>query len=296
MLEKTPRPPPLRPQSDWLSDIPPSFAPASKRHAADRIGVIDVGSNSVRLVVFEGHCRSPAKVYDEKVMCGLGAQLQQTGALDPAGKARTMAALKRFAALAGSLGLGALTGVGTAALRDAVDGPAFRDELAEKTGIRLAIATGADEARLAGQGVLFGNPGAEGVVIDLGGASLEFARLADGAVVEGLTTPLGPLRLKALIEKGGDADAEIRRYLETLVNAYHLDGGMLYLVGGSWRALAKAQILRSRYPVGVLHEFAMDRRIATNLCRWAARQTPEQLGQIQGLSANRVGNMPLTAT
>ena len=283
-------------QGEFFEDHPPSFPPAGGQGRVERIGVVDVGSNSVRLVVFEGHCRAPAVVFNEKVMCGLGASLHQTGTLDPEGKVRAMAALRRFAALAPGLGVGALAGVGTAAIRDAVDGPAFRDQIAEETGIRLLIASGADEARLAAQGVLFGNPGAQGVVIDLGGASLEFARLlGDGEVGETVTTPLGPLRLAAGGRGPAEIDLEIARYLDTLRDTFFLDGDMLYLVGGSWRALARVQMIRSAYPVEVIHEFMMDRDTALTLCAWVIDAPVEELELLPGVSSNRIPHLALAA-
>ncbi|MEM8699961.1 MAG: Ppx/GppA family phosphatase [Pseudomonadota bacterium] len=280
-------------QGEFFGDAPPSFAPVAP--GVRRIGIVDVGSNSVRLVVFEGHCRAPAVVFNEKVMCGLGARLQDTGALDPEGKARALAALRRFSALTAGLNVGALAGVGTAALRDAVDGPAFRNEIEAETGIRLEIASGADEARLAAQGVLFGNPGAEGVVIDLGGASLEFGRIEGGAVTEGLTTPLGPLRLAAGGRTTSEIDREITRFLDTLRETYGLDGGTLYLVGGSWRALARIEMLRRQHPVEVIHEFTLDRAEAEGLCAWTAAASREDLEALGGLSSNRIPHLPLAA-
>ncbi|MEL6476159.1 MAG: exopolyphosphatase [Pseudomonadota bacterium] len=256
---------------------------------------MDVGSNSVRLVVFEGHCRSPAVVYNEKVMCGLGARLQDTGALDPEGKVRALSALRRFSSLMPGLNVGALAGVGTAALRDAVDGPAFRDQIEVETGIRLEIASGADEARLAAQGVLFGNPGATGVVIDLGGASLEFARIAGGRVGEGLTTPLGPLRLASRGRGPAEIDAEIARYLGTLRETYALAGGTLYLVGGSWRSLARIAMIRNAHPVEVIHEYSIDRASAVALCTWVSAADQAMLEALGGLSSNRIPHLPLAA-
>ncbi|MEM7507436.1 MAG: Ppx/GppA family phosphatase [Pseudomonadota bacterium] len=281
-------------QGEFFGDQPLSFAPASKRSNVKRIGVVDVGSNSVRMVVFEGHHRAPSVVFNEKVMCGLGARLQETGALDPQGKQRGLRALRRFAALAPGLHVGALAGVGTAAIRDAVDGPAFRDEIERETGIRLTIASGADEARLAAQGVLFGNPRARGVVIDLGGASLEFAHIAKGKVGEGLTTQLGPLRLARIGEEAG-IDAEIKRQLASVAESHHLGGGTLYLVGGSWRALARAAMSRSGYPVEVIHEFVMDPKRTQQLCAWLAEAGEEDLAGLTGISSARLAHLPLAA-
>ena len=177
-------------QGDLFAGQPRSFH--LPRPDDDRIGVVDVGSNSVRMVVFEGGRRCPAMVFNEKIMCGLGAELAETGRLSPSGRVRAMRALTRFVTLAPGLRIGALAAVATAAVREAADGAEFRDEVARETGIRLPIATGEDEARLAAQGVLFGNPAARGLVVDLGGASMELCPIGRGRTGRGVTPRSGP--------------------------------------------------------------------------------------------------------
>lgn len=255
--------------------------------AEGRIGVIDAGSNSVRLVVFEGGQRSPAVIHNEKVMCALGARLTDTGRLDPEGVTRALAALRRFAALADHLDVAALQGVATAAIREAADGPEFRARVERETGIRLTVASGGDEARLAAQGVLFGNPGAAGIVVDLGGASMELCAVAGGRVGVGVTTPLGPLRLAGIAAKGGDVAAEIARHLDALDPALRAHGHRMYLVGGSWRALARLQMDRSAYPLKVLHEYTICPDEAADLAAWAAAASPEALAAFAGVSQSR---------
>ena len=277
-------------QGELLGGTPRSFAAPGRGEG--RIGVVDAGSNSIRLVVFEGGRRSPAILFNEKLMAGLGASLSTTGKLDPEGRKRALAALTRFAAIAELLHVGALAGIATAAIRDAEDGAAFRDEVEERTGIRLDIVSGEDEARLAAQGVLFGMPEAHGVAIDLGGASLEFCRIDRGRVGAGVSTPLGPLRLMGLDD--GAIDAEIERELGRLDRRFCLDGGRLYLVGGSWRALARVQMERSDYPMKLLHEFCMTADQARALGQWVATQTPKELARIPGVSGSRAGVLPMS--
>jgi exopolyphosphatase/guanosine-5'-triphosphate,3'-diphosphate pyrophosphatase len=253
--------------------------------------VIDVGSNSVRMVVFEGDCRSPAQLFNEKVMCRLGARLGQTGALDPEGRERAIAALRRFAAIAEGMHVGALAAVATAAVREASDGAAFCAEVARRTGIRVRIASGADEARLAAQGVLFGNPRAEGVVVDLGGASLELCRIGGGRVGQGITAPLGPLRLLTAAG-GGLSDAALAARLHEVAGPFRLAGGRAYLVGGAWRALARAQMERADYPLKVLHEYRLTPAEALDLAAWAAKMRPEKLKRMRGISEERAPLLP----
>jgi len=132
--------------------------------------VIDVGSNSVRLVVFDGAARSPAYFYNEKVLCGLGRDLKETGRLHVEGRASALAAIQRFVALAVQMKLTVLSAVATAAVREAEDGPDFVAEVLETTKLPVQIATGQEEAKLSAQGVLLGWPEAEGLVCDIGGS------------------------------------------------------------------------------------------------------------------------------
>ncbi|HUF87961.1 MAG TPA: exopolyphosphatase [Thermohalobaculum sp.] len=254
--------------------------------------MIDVGSNSVRMVVFEGDRRSPAQLFNEKVMCRLGARIGETGRLDPAGRARAMAALRRFAAIAGGMRVGALAAVATAAVREAADGAEFCAEIRRRTNIRVEIASGADEARLAAQGVLFGNPRAEGVVVDLGGASLELCRVGGGRVGQGVSVPLGPLRLTSA-GPDGLTDAQIAAEIEGLAGRFGVAGGRLHLVGGAWRSLARAQMERVDYPLKVLHEYTLGAAAARELGAWVAAMRPDKLKRLRGISEERAPLLPV---
>src|SRR5690606_1167338 len=118
---------------DWKPFGRPLFENPSAR-ALDRVGVVDVGSNSVRLVVFDGAARSPAYFYNEKIMAGLGQGLAETGRLNPEGKRRALAALQRFAMLAKGMKLPPLTCVATPALRGANNRPECQKRLGGDTG------------------------------------------------------------------------------------------------------------------------------------------------------------------
>ncbi|MCP4208767.1 MAG: exopolyphosphatase, partial [Shimia sp.] len=191
---------PHDPQQDLSLFERPIFEDLEAR-ALSRVGVVDVGSNSVRLVVFDGAARSPAYFYNEKIMCALGAGIADTGLLNPKGRERALAALSRFARLADSMRLNGLTAVATAAVREATDGPDFCAEVLAKTGVHIHVIDGAEEARLSAQGVLTGWPGAYGLICDIGGASMELAEINDGEVGKRVTSSLGPLKLRDL--KGG---------------------------------------------------------------------------------------------
>jgi len=225
-----------------------------------RVGVIDVGSNSVRLVVFDGAARSPAYFYNEKIMCALGAGLSETGHLSPSGRTRALSAIRRFAALAEGMGIPPLTAVATAAVREASDRQDFCDEVLRETGIKIWVIDGEEEARLSAQGVLLGWPGSYGLVCDIGGSSMELADLQDGKVGHRVTSALGPLKLREI--KGGKKaiKAYIKETMADLHGKMEAETAMrLFLVGGSWRAIARIDMERRGYPLTVLHEYRMTR-------------------------------------
>lgn len=263
--------------------------------ALSRVGVVDVGSNSIRMVVFDGAARSPAYFYNEKVMAGLGQGLAATGRLNPEGKRRGMAALRRFAALAEGMGIKPLTCVATAAVREAEDGPEFRKEVERETGLKLWVIDGEEEARLSAQGVLLGWPEARGLVCDIGGSSMELAELEDGKVGRCITTPLGPFRLQQI--KGGEAG--LRKHIGGIIDEAMTRIGnhhrQIYLVGGSWRAIARLDMHRVKYPMTVLHEYRMTPESVLETVDWIGRQNLGELRGKLGISSSRMELVPLAS-
>ena len=279
---------------DWGPFGRPLFDDPSARALA-RVGVVDVGSNSVRLVIFDGAARSPAYFFNEKVMAGLGAGMADTGRLNPEGKVRAFAAIKRFQLLADAIGIAPLTAVATAAVREAEDGPAFREEIQRETGLRLWVIDGEEEARLSAQGVLLGWPGAEGLVCDIGGSSMELATLAEGRVGRRVTSKLGPQQLKTI--KGGKkgVKAHIRSEIEKLVDVVGREPKRLFLVGGSWRAIARIDMERRGYPLAVLHEYRMTRKDILETVKYIAGHAPEDLRLRTGIGESRMDLVPLAS-
>jgi exopolyphosphatase/guanosine-5'-triphosphate,3'-diphosphate pyrophosphatase len=272
----------------------PLFDDPSAR-ALSRVGVVDVGSNSVRMVVFDGAARSPAYFFNEKVMCGLGRGLAETGRLNPEGKARALVALKRFALLAEGMCLAPLTVVATAATREAEDGPAFQEQVFQETGLRLWVVDGDEEARLSAQGVLLGWPGARGIVCDIGGNSMELARIARGDVGTRTSTKLGPFRLQQ-VQGGQEARrALIGRVLRRIPDELKSPNERIYLVGGSWRVLARLDMERRNYPLTVLHEYRMSPESALDTIDWIANSDLGVLRAQTGTSADRMALVPLAA-
>ncbi|MCV6592901.1 MAG: Ppx/GppA family phosphatase [Silicimonas sp.] len=266
-----------------------------KARALSRVGVVDVGSNSVRMVVFNGAARSPAYFFNEKVMAGLGTGMAETGRLNPKGRERALAALKRFTALAEGMGLPPLTAVATAAVREAEDGPEFAEEVLRETGLNLFVIDGEEEARLSAQGVLLGWPGAYGLVCDIGGSSMELAELREGEVHKRLSSKLGPQRLKTV--KGGKAGlkAHLKREVAALAEVMGEQRDRLFLVGGSWRAIARIDMDRRGYPLAVLHEYRMSRKALYATIAYIEENDPADLRARTGLSESRMALVPLAA-
>lgn len=276
---------------DWGPYGRPLFNDPDAR-ALSRVGVVDVGSNSVRLVVFDGAARSPAYFYNEKIMCGLGAGLSDTGKLNPKGRARALEALKRFQILAKGLLKDPLTVVATAAVRDASDGPEFCAEVEAATGLRIRVITGEEEARLSAQGVLLGWPGAYGLICDIGGSSMELAEIHDGEVGKCVTSNLGPLKLKDI--KGGrrGRKAHIDEVMASLRDQLGDQRDRLFLVGGSWRAIARLDMLRRNYPLTVQHEYRMTAKDVRETVKFIEKGDLEKLRSECGVSSARMALVP----
>lgn len=272
----------------------PLFEDPSAR-ALTRVGVVDVGSNSVRMVVFDGAARSPAYFYNEKILCGLGADMAATGRLNPDGRRRAFSAIRRFAALAREMGVTPITMVATAAVRDAEDGPAFREEVEAATGLHMWVIDGEEEARLSGQGVLLGWPEAQGLMSDIGGSSMELAVIGAGDVGRRLTSPLGPLKLNGVKRSKKALKAHIRTVVDEMADHIGTDHKRLYLVGGSWRAFARLDMARRDYPLHVLHEYRMRPRAVAKTAAWIADSDPGALRALTGNSAARMALVPTAA-
>lgn len=260
--------------------------------ALSRVGVVDVGSNSVRMVVFDGAARSPAYFYNEKIMCGLGKGLAETGRLNPAGRSRALAALKRFSLLADGMGISPLTVVATAATREAADGPDFQADVLRETGLKLWVINGDEEARLSAQGVLLGWPEAQGIVCDMGGNSMELARIGGGKVGKRVSTQLGPFRL--LQVEGGAVKR--RTHIDNVLKDVQADlkstGERIYLVGGSWRVIARLDMDRRNYPLTVLHEYRMTPKGLLDTLDWIAANDLTMLRARTGTSSERMELVP----
>jgi exopolyphosphatase/guanosine-5'-triphosphate,3'-diphosphate pyrophosphatase len=263
----------------------------SPEYAKARTAIIDIGSNSVRLVVYDGPRRIPFILFNEKVMAGLGASLGKTGQIEPEAMERGLRAVSRFAHLCREMEVRDVRCVATAAVRDAANGDEFIRR-AQAMGLKVELLSGAQEAIAAGYGVLSGIPGADGVVGDLGGGSLELARVSDGAVHQTISLPLGVLRLPQVRSKGpGALERQVKKMLAKA--GWDLQPDLpFYLVGGSWRALARFDMQLTHFPLPVVHQYAMPAARAEQLTRIVSHVGRARLKDIPAITGSRVPTLP----
>lgn len=272
-------------------------APAEK----SRIGVIDLGSNSLRLVVFERLGDALFPLVNEKAMCGLARGIAANGRLDHAGKAEALVNLRRFVALARAIGVDHLAVLATAAVRDAADGQAFADEVSRLCQVPVEIIDGAEEARLSAAGVLAGIPEADGIVADLGGGSVELVRLGSGAIGDlgrigrGVTLPLGPLRLGALGDSPRAVSEAVDRALVTAPMLRSQGRAILYLVGGAARAIARLHMEHTHYPLHIVHQYRLIRPEAEAFLDIIGRLSRKSLERITSIPRKRLETVPIAA-
>jgi len=228
------------------------------RKRASSVAVIDIGSNSVRLVVYESMARSLITIFNEKALCGLGREVQTTGLLAPDAVTKAFSALRRFRALCRVMKVGRVHAIATAACREASNGPDFIAKAERICRVPIDILSGPREARLSALGVISGVHKPNGVVGDLGGGSLELTDVRGNRVRKGVTLPLGSLALQDSSRKSlKRAERIVRNDLSDLTQLKASRGRAFYAVGGTWRALARIHIMQSGYPLRVMHGYSI---------------------------------------
>ncbi len=279
------------------ADMKPGFlfrnAPMKgQEKTGGRVGIIDIGSNSIRLVVYDGPIRIPSILFNEKVMAGLGKGMAASKMLDPAAMERALVALERFRLVAEKIGVASLHTVATAAVRDARNGAEFLARTAA-IGLDVSVLSGGEEAEMAGEGVLAAFPDADGIVGDLGGGSLELARVSGGRVHERASFSLGVLRVAEIRSRGPRA---LRTQVEHLLHESGWKGrgkGLpFYLVGGSWRALARLVMHMTGYPLPIVHGYTMSVSTAQRVVRALAHLDKARLREVPQLSSSRASALP----
>jgi exopolyphosphatase/guanosine-5'-triphosphate,3'-diphosphate pyrophosphatase len=266
------------------------------RRGARRVAVVDIGSNSIRLVVYKSLSRSPVMLFNEKVMCGLGRGIAKTGRLNPDGVAMATLNLVRFRSLVDAMDVGDVEVVATAAVREASNGPDFIAEVERRTGFTVRILSGEEEAQLSALGLVASIPEADGMLGDLGGGSLELVDVSDGQVGRHVTLPIGPLRLI------DSSEGSMRRGL-TLIDAAlgsvdwldTLNGRSFYAVGGAWRSIARVMMDHESYPLHIIHHYSSPADRAASFLDIVSRMSKEQLKMMPNVSRRRVEMLPWAA-
>src|SRR5580692_3648501 len=260
------------------------------------IAVIDIGSNSVRLVAYEGLTRSPTEIFNEKALCGLGREVQSTKLLAADAVQHALATLKRFRALCQTMGVKKTLAIATAACRDAKNGPAFI-KLAEATiGTQIEVLSGTREADLTALGVISGVHRADGIVGDLGGGSLELVDVRGTQARAGVTRPLGGLALADISSKSVKKAAKfVSKTLGDLPMLKACEDRVFYAVGGTWRSLARLHMWQTGYPLHVMHGYAIATDEALEFARLVHRVDVETLSNIEVVNNARRPLLPYAA-
>ena len=262
------------------SGLPPAKRP---------VAIIDIGSNSVRLVAYDGLDRAPLAMFNEKASCALGNGVVTTGKLSKQGIDKALVALRRFRAMTEIMGVAPVYVIATAAARDASNGAEFLQAARHALGgMPVTLLSGAREAELSALGVISGIHHPDGVVGDLGGGSLELVDIGNGAIGKGVSLPLGGLALTDASGRSPKAAVKIvRDALATCAPLDALQNRSFFAVGGTWRALAKLHMGRRNYPLPVMHNYTMDAREAAELVDLVEGMEPGAFASMEAVSASR---------
>ncbi|MBN9334058.1 Ppx/GppA phosphatase family protein [Devosia sp.] len=240
----------------WGVDADPTAQGRIK--GAQPVAVLDIGSNSVRLVVYERHARSLTPLYNEKSACALGRGIAQSGRLADANVEKALDAIKRFAMVARMMRVGTVHVLATSAVREAANRQEFVDAVEAIIDVPVRVLSGEEEAHFAALGVVAGIPGFSGVVGDLGGGSLELSVITGGRDANGQSHELGVIRLQ------DDADgspkkaaALVRDKLKQSLLADIEPGGQFAAIGGTWRSLAKLHLELRNYPLHMVQDYVV---------------------------------------
>jgi exopolyphosphatase/guanosine-5'-triphosphate,3'-diphosphate pyrophosphatase len=262
----------------------------------NRVGVVDIGSNTIRLVVFDAPARLPVPIFNERIVCALGRGLGKTGMLNPYGVELAMQTLGRFTRLANNMRLENFVLVGTSAIREARDGQAFVKEVEKKFGYTIKVLSGVEEARLSAMGVFGGLPHSSGVAGDMGGGSLDLISLEKGAFGKSDTLPLGHIRISeasnSSIKNAKSIIADSFKSLDWLASA---PGNSLYAIGGAWRSIARLYIEQTQYPLHVLDSFTINYSDALSFTTLLSSLSPMSLAKMGKIVRRRSNTLPFAA-
>lgn len=277
------------PNADVAYAQPPGFA-----HG--RVAVVDIGSNSVRLVVYDAPARLPIPMFNEKASCELGLGLDASGHLNPVGVPKAIDSVWRFVGLSRAMGVEKLEIVATAAVRDASDGPDFVAEIEKRTSQKVRVLSGEEEAKMAAMGLLSGVPDADGLIGDLGGGSLDLVCLNKGKFGNFATLPLGHLRLMERSDKNPEKAWDIvRDEYSRLDWLSDVKGKTFFAAGGSWRSIARVFIEQIEHPLHVIDNFWIDPETANPLLQILGGSVRHSFRKIVGVPEKRTETLSFAA-
>lgn len=260
------------------------------------LSIVDIGSNSIRLVIYEGIARSPTILFNEKMMAGLGRGIYSTGRLDPEAVDLALEEFRRFRALSEQAGAESLHVIATAAAREAENGPDFIRRAEEIFGVPIRVLSGREEANYAALGIVSAFRDPDGISGDLGGGSLELVDIRGRNRAEGTTLPLGGLRLQEMAKGSIDSAVAIAR--TELKQASFLEEGRgrtFYCVGGTWRNLARLHMNMRGYPLEVMHHYEFDMSTFSSFLRQIIDGDLSRLKGIDRISKSRRALLPYGA-
>jgi exopolyphosphatase/guanosine-5'-triphosphate,3'-diphosphate pyrophosphatase len=260
------------------------------------VAVIDIGSNTVRLVIYDRLSRNPLPIFNEKVTCGLGREIVSTTRLADDAIAEALAAMKRFRAICTGWGLTSADVIATAAVRDAENGASFIRRVETVWQGNVRVLTGDEEARLAAEGVICGFREPDGIVGDLGGGSLELIDVFGARSKDGITLPLGGLSLSEAARGSVDkAKSIVRETLEDNPTLLGLKGRTFFAAGGTWRALATLHMYQTGYPLKILHAYSVPADTMADFADSVQRADVDALPSIDVVASSRRPHLPFGA-
>ena len=268
------------------------------RKPLDRlIAVIDIGSNSVRMVVFKGLRRNPKILFNERILCGLGRHVSVSGKMDEEAMISALSTLKRFAILCNDMKVDVVSAFATSAVRDASNGKEFLSLVHSNSGFNVRILSGEDEATYSALGVISGFPKTSGIVGDLGGGSLELIHIENDKILDRITLPLGPIRLLGDAKK---LNTKQLKFIEQELNQVSwLKEGKdkpFYMVGGAWRTLTRLYLSTQDYGLKVLHGLEIEAPMMLNFCDIMAKKSPAEIDRVSKISKRRMPLVPTAAS
>ena len=247
------------------------------------IGVIDIGSNSIRMVIYRRYGRYPLPLFNERVTVKLGEGLDQNEMLSPDKIALALSALRRFSHIMNAMSLERTIVVATAAVRRAKNAAVFTTPAEEIIGVPITVLSAQDEARLVTLGLTANMPHVSCLVADLGGGSLELVLVKEGQVQKSTSLNMGHLSTRT--------ESEIGTLLCAVDWLGDVAGATLYGIGGSFRALGSAYVKRSNYPLFLLHRLELNVPTVLDILTSLQGDEPD----LQGIPAGRRDSIGMAA-